>query len=284
MSLQLRVCFLAFSPFAFGLGNGTYAQEAGSKLPTSEFVVTKVGELPIILSAPHGGTKKIPNVPERKGEGLAKGGAGFSTAFDSNTDLLLKEISSEIEAKMGKKPYYLYATFSRKYIDANRPPEIAYENDEAKPVYEAYHKTLDAYCKEVKKKFGRGLVLDIHGQGTYRDKIVRGTNDGKSVKLLTDRFGIEAHTGPKSFFGLLAANEIGVYPEKLDGKEASGLNGGYIVQHYGANGSYGLDAIQMECGFDYRDKAKVKDAAKKIVSAIDGFAKLYLPEKPLEGK
>ena len=43
---------------------------------TSRFVRTQAGELPIILSAPHGGKLDVPDVAVRKGEGLAKGGSG----------------------------------------------------------------------------------------------------------------------------------------------------------------------------------------------------------------
>jgi len=266
-----------------GLSSGRlHAQPPIDKLPTSDLVVTQRGKLPIILSAPHGGTQKVPDVEERKGEGLVKGGAGFSVAFDSNTDLLLQELSAAIEAKMGQKPYFVYAKFSRKYIDANRPPEIGYENPKAKPIYEAYHQTLAAYCKEVQATYGRGLLLDIHGQGTLRDSIIRGTRDGKTVKLLTDRFGQKAHIGPKSFFGLLAANNIKVHPTTDDGKEMAGLNGGFIVFSYGSQGAYGIDAIQLECGGEYRDKKTIKDTAKKLADTVDDFAKLYLPETPLK--
>ncbi len=283
MELSIRRSFLALGLFVL-VTAGLCAQPAIEKLPTSELVVSQRGELPIILSAPHGGTQIVPDVPARKGEGLAKGGAGFSVAFDGNTDLLLKDLSAAIADKMGKKPYFVYARFSRKFIDANRPPEIGYEDPKAKPVYDVYHETLGAYCREVQKNFGRGLLLDIHGQGSARDTIFRGTQNGKTVKLLVDRFGEKAHTGPKSFCGLLAANNFKVYPTAEDGKEQAGFTGGHIVGKFGSHGAYGIDAIQLECGFEYRDKKNLKEVAKRMADVVDEFAKLHLPEKPLEKK
>ena len=35
-----------------------------------DFVFVQKGTLPIIISAPHGGRKKVPDVPERVGTGL----------------------------------------------------------------------------------------------------------------------------------------------------------------------------------------------------------------------
>jgi len=261
-----------------------HSQSNIEKLPTSELVITQQGNMPIIISAPHGGTMKIPDCPERKGDGLVKGGSGFSIAYDRNVDLVCRELAAAIEKNTGKKPYFVYAKFSRRYADANRPPEVGYEHEKARPIYETYHKTVEAYCNEVQKTWGCGLLLDIHGQGAAKDTVYRGTQNGKTVKLLIDRFGEKAHTGPKSFFGLMAAKEFKVHPTEADGKELAGFTGGYIVQHYGSHDRHGIDAIQLELGFDYRDEKAVKDVGKRLADVVGEYSKLYLPEKPLEKK
>jgi N-formylglutamate amidohydrolase len=248
------------------------------KPPTSDLVTIQEGKLPVILSAPHGGTKDVPGVAPRKGEGLPAGGSGFFTGRDTNTEELAHATSAAIEKKMGKKPYMVVARFHRKYIDANRPPEIAYEEEKAKPTYDAYRQTLAAYCREVKKTYGSGLLLDIHGQGQLKDTVIRGTRDGKTVALLIQRYGEKAHTGPESFFGLLSANGCKVFPEKLADKEFAGLNGGNIVHTYGS-GEYGIDAIQLEFGGEFREKAKLNDTAEKVAAAVEKFAKLYLTDQ-----
>ena len=67
-----------------------------------------------------------------------------------------------------------------------------------KPVYDAYHAALTDYCRDVQQKFHMGLLLDIHGQATAEDTVFRGTQDGKTVTLLRERFGEAARTGQES--------------------------------------------------------------------------------------
>lgn len=246
--------------------------------PASDLVTAQKGTMPVILSAPHGGTRDVPGVAPRKGVGLPTGGSGYFVGRDGNTEELAGAAAAAIEKKTGKKPYLVIARFHRKYIDANRPPEIAYEDPNAKPTYDAYRRTLAAYCLEVKKAYGRGLLLDVHGQGQMKDAVLRGTKDGKTVGLLIRRYGEKAHTGPESFFGLLAAGGCKVFPEKLTDKEFAALNGGDTVQTYGS-GDYGVDAIQLEFGGDFRDKAKLADTADKVASAVEKFTKLYLTDE-----
>lgn len=251
--------------------------QAPDKKAAENLVVIREGTMPIILSAPHGGLGAIPGVPERKGDGLVKGPSGFFTGRDGNTDSLALDVAEAIEAKMGKKPYVVIAKFHRKFIDANRPAEIAFESANAKPVYERYHEALRDACQEVQKKFGRGLLLDIHGQGSAADTIFRGTKNGTTVKLLVDRFGDKAHNGPRSFFGLLTENGLKGFP--LDGsKERSGFTGGYIVQTYGSHTGYGIDAIQLEFGGNFREKGSLKTTAAKLAATVDAYAKSYLSE------
>jgi N-formylglutamate amidohydrolase len=244
--------------------------------PTSRLVATQEGTLPIILSAPHGGTKEISGVPPRKGEGLAKDGKGFVASRDAGTEELTYALAEAIEKRTGKKPYFVVAKFHRKYLDANRPAEVGLEHAKARPVYEAYHQTLAHYCREVKKTYGRGLLLDVHGHGSEKDTIFRGTQIGKAVTLLRQRFGESAHTGPKSFFALLAAHGCTVFPGEGTAKERAGYTGGHIVRTYGSHEAHGIDAMQLEFGGSYRTKAKVKETAEKVARAVEAYAKLYL--------
>ncbi|MGV2432747.1 MAG UNVERIFIED_CONTAM: N-formylglutamate amidohydrolase [Rickettsiaceae bacterium] len=82
---------------------------------------------------------------------------------------------------MGGKPFVVIAHFSRKYLDANRDAANAYEHPIAKTYYDAYHAALADAKKTIEKKWGYGLLLDLHATGAKRDTIFRGTNNGKSV-------------------------------------------------------------------------------------------------------
>src|SRR5947209_3277115 len=87
--------------------------------------------------------------------------------------------------------------------DKPEPEKDAYEMEAARPYYDAYHKAVSDARKAVQKEWGRGLLLDVHGQGAEAEAIFRGTGDGVSVKHLGDRFGKEAVTGPRSVLGVL---------------------------------------------------------------------------------
>jgi N-formylglutamate amidohydrolase len=245
-------------------------------LKPAEFVSAQAGKLPILISAPHGGAKAVPGVTPRTGEGLTRGGSGFFAGRDTGTEELAHAVAEAVEKKLGAKPYFVIAKFHRKYLDANRPPEIGVESQAARPVYDAYHDTLAKYCKAVKTEYGRGLLIDVHGQGTAKDTIFRGTQNGKTVALLRQRFGEKAHTGEQSLFGLLATNGCKVFPADLTGKEQAGFTGGHIVQKYGSHEGYGIDAVQLEFGGDYRAKEARAKTAERVTTAVAKYYELYL--------
>lgn len=240
-----------------------------------DFVHVQKGTLPVVISAPHGGRKKVPDVAERKGDGIKQ----FVTVRDDNTAELAEALAAEVEKLLGGKPWVVVAKFERKFIDANRPREAAYESDVAKPYYDAYHGPLEAACKSVKQKHGRGLLLDIHGQAPFPDTICRGTQNGKTVTLLKDRFGWAAVAGKNSVLGKLEARGYKVLPKgdaPPDAKEDARFNGGYTVGTYGSHTGYGIDAIQLELGGDLRKKAAVPKTAKDIAAAVAAFHDEYL--------
>lgn len=242
-----------------------------------DFVLVQKGTLPVIVSAPHGGRKKLPDVPERLGKGVP----AFQTILDANTDLLAETFAAELERLLKGKAWLVVARFDRKYLDANRPREHAYESEKARPYYDLYHESLGAAGKAVKEKFGRGLLLDIHGQGEHRGAICRGTQNGKTVKLLNDRYGWRGLTGKKSVLGHLQGSGYRVLPDCAADeatREERLFSGGHIVGTYGSHTGYGIDAIQLEFGTELRAKAKDRciDTAKDLAAAVAAFHDEYL--------
>lgn len=239
-----------------------------------DFITRQAGKLPIILSAPHDGKLAIPGVTVRQGEGVAK----FVTVRDTNAGLVAEKLAEAIEKQMGAKPYFVIAKFSRKYVDANRPVEGAYEDPDAKPIYDAYHDALRKACQEVKKEYGQGIVIDLHGQAASAETVFRGTVNLKSVDLLKTRYGLKAITGSKSILGVLAEKGHVVFPplDKPMDKEHRSYSGGYITQTYGAMGNFGLDAIQLELGWKQRNPKYVEAFAQDLATAIHTFAGEYL--------
>ncbi len=229
--------------------------------------------LPIILSAPHGGRQPIPEAPVRRGVGVAQ----FTTGRDNNTGELAERIAAKLEERFGAKPFLIIALFERKYVDANRPSARAYESDQGKLHYESYHRELRAACERVRREWYRGLLLDIHGQGTGVDTIYRGTSNGKTVMSLVGRFGRAAVSGAASMLGQLEQKGYKVFPPTDKSYEEKHYTGGYIVQTYGSHRETGIDAIQLEIGTNLRKLAVLDRTAADLADAIAVFAKEYLP-------
>ncbi len=249
----------------------------------NELVHVQTGDLPIILSAPHGGTAGVPGVSERKGVGLPTGPSGFFTGRDGGTEELALEVSDAIKKRFGKAPYLVVSKVHRKYMDPNRPADIAFEDAAMKPYYDHYHDTLSKYCREVSERFQAGVLLDLHGQGTNRETVFRGTKNGLTVRHLREMFGEEAHHGSKSLFGLLSARGWTVHPSPQDNREQSGFTGGFIVQTHGGNPSKLIDAIQLEFGAEYRVVGKRAKTAEVLADALTEYASLYLKTQSLRG-
>lgn len=263
----MRWLMLLMVPLAFAAGEEPKKAE--------EPVSVQKGTLPIIVSAPHGGKIPLPDVPERIGLDVKM----FAKVRDTNTDLLAEKFIAAIEKQLGGKVWFVIARCERRFVDFNRPREGAYENDKAKPAYDAYHTALDSACKAVKEKHGSGLLLDIHGQGAFEGQICRGTQNGKSVSLLVQRHGRAALTGKNSVLGQMERAGFKILPAcdaAEDVKEEAKFNGGFMVQNYGSHTGYGIDVLQLEFGTHLRERAAYPKTAAALADAVAVFHDAYL--------
>src|SRR5262245_25537857 len=161
----------------------------------ADLVLVRRGTLPIILTAPHGGRDTIPGIdPRRAKDTTSRQWGGVRTGTDPNTDLLAQQIASEVAKLTGREPYLIVAKYQRKYIDANRPPELALEDPRARPYYDYYHQAIRRFVDEIRAGHPAGLLIDVHGQSKDPDVIMRGTLNGRAVERLVRRAGVDAGT------------------------------------------------------------------------------------------
>jgi hypothetical protein len=244
-------------------------------------VYLQKGDIPLILSAPHGGTLAVPGVSRRTGEHVpARRGEkpNFSIAFDRNVDKLALAVAEEIFRRTGKRPYVVIANFSRKFVDANRPPEDAYESDTAAPVYDAYHQALRDYRTDILKTWKAGFLLDLHGHGLDPALIIRGSANWSSVRHLVEEFGKDALTGPTGLLAPLEAAGNKIEPPNADNEtlENKSLNGGYITRHYGSFEGSNFDALQLELGGSFRNPSRIPTFAKELTDSLLPFLGRYI--------
>jgi N-formylglutamate amidohydrolase len=235
----------------------------------SAFVDARRGSLPLLLTAPHGGIEQPDGVPERS-SGLRR--------LDGRTRLLGEQLYSQLEVLLGGTPYIVLARFHRRYLDANRPAEIGMEHEAARPHYDAYHGAIRGFVSEIRARFGSGLLLDLHGQSAAPQMIFRGTQNGVTTHALLEDRGFEALAGPESLFGQLETFGYQVVPSASSNAlldEQPGWSGGYTVQTYGSHRADGIDAMQIELGWDLRTKEYLPHLVEDLAAAIASHYRAY---------
>lgn len=248
---------------------------------TNEFLHIQRGELPIIITAPHGGSLAIPGVPKRVGPEGERTSGKFVTGQDVRTFELATDTAKRVEELTGKKPYLVASKAHRQYVDPNRPEKEALEHPKAQVVHAAFHGQVREFVDELRKKFPQGaLLLDIHGQSAFPDTLVRGTQNGATVMRMVGKHGVAALTGEASIFGFMAGKGVKVEPPNTPPgtpPEPRGYNGGFIVRSYGSHTTNGVDAIQLEFGSALRADAKRREEmAKFLAEAIKACTEKYL--------
>lgn len=144
----------------------------------------KSADIPIILSAPHGGSYSFGN--QRLLLKCRPDAPGVIKKGDVSTFELLTAIDTYILKRINRKCHLVAARFHRTFIDANRdnhvPSQIAYHPacNASKAIYDSYHGHIDS-CIGASldgNNHSRCLLLDIHGMRPYSDFIVVGTRNG----------------------------------------------------------------------------------------------------------
>jgi N-formylglutamate amidohydrolase len=241
---------------------------AERRCDTPDLIIFQKGDLPVIISAPHGGSLQFPGVEPRKGEGMEAGAAGFRVVRDGGTEELALEVARQLALRMQGTPSYVISRVHRRYVDFNRPPNIAVEDPKARVIYDQYHAALGDAVRGIRQKHSAGLLIDIHGQGSSAATAYRGTSNGLTVSGMKSNYGEPFLVSPTSLPGLLKKHGWTVHPDPFDGKEQAGFTGGYIVKTYGSHHPDGIDAMQWELGADYRKLAVRERVAKEMADSI----------------
>ena len=128
-----------------------------SYLGRSGYVEYLPGELPIIISAPHGGSLAPEEIRDR---------VSGTAVQDPNADDLARRIAAALAALTGRRPHLVLLHLHRKKLDANREIEEAAEGDpRAERAWHEYHRWIETAERTVSREHGRGFYVDVHVHG-----------------------------------------------------------------------------------------------------------------------
>lgn len=164
------------TPFIFGKTNAVPGTLYSMDTSASGDVVYLAGNLPLIISVPHGGTL-TPAIPDRKGSW------GFINKQDdvATINLARELIKAIMDKTNGKYPHAVMNNLSRTKIDQNRGwgedrnPTSGRGGDAWKDYHERF--IASVAIPEVLKHYHTGLFIDLHGKpDKYGADIIIGYN------------------------------------------------------------------------------------------------------------
>lgn len=282
-----RVLFLCLFTFA-GISSSADLKPVFGSERYTEYIP---GELPLVISAPHGGLLKPESVATRT--------YGVRDA-DANTQDLARRIAAEVKKKTGKQMDLIISHLHRSKLDPNREiKEAAQGNKTAQKVWAEYHAFIEQALKAAVARHGRAFFIDLHGQNHKEVRVELGymhtaPHYAKPVEEINGQAFVSAGT-----LKLVAELNPGVpYIELLSGPESLGaliesrgflatpsprlpvptepyFRGGYTVARH-ISSSAKVAGLQIEANrIRLRDTPENRQRfAEALVSALE----VYLPK------
>ena len=257
-----------------------------------------VGDMPLVISVPHGGAIKPDDIEDRTCDGA-------TTVTDTYTIELAREIQSEMLEKYGQKPFFIISHLARTKIDQNRELEEATCGNLAmNAAWEYFHNSIDSALNLAVDKFGSAIYIDLHAHGHAIQRLELGysltTSDlGKvysGIEFLTlgekssfnnllrirEDLDIEKLiTGDKAFGTLISELGIPSVPSKADPYVQRGqsyFNGGYNTKYYTSESYPYVYGWQIEVNSEARNtKEKREKFAQAFGKAIKEFKDYVKP-------
>lgn len=268
---------------------------------TDGYIEYQPGNIPLIISVPHGGRLEPDNFPDRDCDGC-------SYVMDSYTQELAREIRDAFVGQTGCFPHVVYNLLHRKKLDMNRSLALATDSNSILDVYwNDYHGFVNAAKDSILQQHGKGLFIDLHGHGHTKQRIEYGyllyesqlretdsmMNTPERIKVSSIRNLVSANRNSYTHaqlvrgdhaLGTLFANDgfPGV-PSKQDQYPLVDdlyFNGGYNTLVYGSNPGGTIDAVQMELYSAIRFNASQRAAFAKSFANV---LRDYLQKHYFEG-
>lgn len=272
----------------------------------NDYVEYLHGNLPIIISIPHGGEKTPNNIPDRSCDTCV-------IVNDAFTQELGRLIIENIYHQTGCYPHVIINRLHRKKLDANREiNEAAQGNLEAENAWEFYQSSIENSKTFVNSAYSKGLFIDLHGHAHTNQRLELGYLISKGNLMLSDEDLDANNYAENSSIKNLAENNLNElnFSELLRGQSSFGsqvsnfgypsvpshddqtpleseayFSGGYNTMIHGSSLGGVIDAIQVECNQDVRfDESAREEFAEVLTEAIILFLETHYFENITDGE
>ncbi len=257
------IFFTSFwSKAQFTLGTTAYG--------TNNYIEYIPGNIPIIISVPHGGYLEPASIPDRSCSGCV-------TVTDSWTQEIAYDLDSALRNVFGGIPHIIINKLDRIKLDANREiVEAALGDPAAELAWAEYHDFIQAAKNKCKADFGSAIYIDLHAHGHPIQRIELGYLISKTELQSTDpMMNILNYQNSSSIKHLNnTLNPSAQFAEILRGNECMGeyletygypavpstsnpaplpsdpyFAGGYNTARHGSRDSSDINGIQFELNY-----------------------------------
>jgi hypothetical protein len=295
--IAFKYSLVAFSLIIF---SAAFAQDSPPKVSLKGYkgyIEFLPGNMPLVISIPHGGSLLPDEIPERPCTNCAK-----------NKDVYTIEIGlgirNHIFQNTGYYPCIVINNLHRTRLDPNRNiGEAAEGNKLAEGAWNEFQNFIDSANTEIKYKFGKGLYIDLHGHRHVIKRIELGyllsseelqldnelIDSGALVEYSSIRNLADKNNNSYSYSELVRGNNsLGSLLEKRGYSSVPGpmhpspqpdepyFSGGYNITRHGSSSGGTIDGIQIEIDEDLRsDPVKREKLTADLSSVLIEFLKIY---------
>ena len=253
----------------------------------------RCGDLPLIVSVPHGGSLEPVDIPDRTCNSPVYD-------VDANTVELSLAIDSAFQAHGGCRPHLIINHLARRKLDANRNlTDGACGDPQAVLAWNAFHDFIDSASATATALNGKGFYLDLHGHGHAIQRVELG------YLLYEDELALPPATLNSSTYinyssirNLAGNNQQGLtHAQLLQGQYALGtllanagypavpgqqdpfplagqpyFSGGYNVAQHSSYSGGTIDGVQVECYYTgirgtAADRSRFADSLVVVIEA-----------------
>lgn len=231
------------------------------------------GDMPLIITAPHGGYLEPSEIPPMAN----------TLERDGGSQEYARLVVDKIFNLTGKRPHIIINHLTRHRLNANSTKDIATGGNYYSGIaWDEFHAYIEDAKKYIQSRCLRGLLLDFHTNGhsegwvelgyglsgstldlsssslnksTYIDR-----STVRSLSLQPNQNFIEVLRGSSSLGGVLSTKGVKVVPSpEFPGPDGGGyFDGGYNVRTHGSIKGGAIDAIQIESHYNYVNSGSTK--------------------------